>query len=63
MEIDYTFEVHVGIMGVSSHVERDLGWPDFSWQGECGVKTVSGSDVPMIIRDIQNQEEHQNELR
>jgi putative transposase len=46
------------IKGVSSHLVRHLGWIDFSWQGEYGVKTVSESDVSKVMQYIQNQEEH-----
>ncbi len=51
------------IKGVSSHLVRHMGWMDFSWQGEYGVKTVSESDVPKIMQYIQNQEEHHKNNR
>jgi REP element-mobilizing transposase RayT len=46
------------IKGSSSHLIRHRGWPDFAWQGEYGVKTVSESDLPRVIQYIQNQQEH-----
>jgi putative transposase len=46
------------IKGVSSHLVRRLGWTDFSWQGEYGVKTVSEQEVPKVMQYIHNQEKH-----
>ena len=50
------------IKGVSSHLVRHLGWTDFQWQGEYGVKTVSEGDVPMVMEYIQNQEGHHKRI-
>ncbi len=46
------------VKGASSHLVRHLGWSEFAWQSEYGVKTVSERDVPIVMRYIQNQEQH-----
>jgi putative transposase len=44
------------VKGASSHLVRHMGWSEFEWQAEYGVKTVSERDAPIVMRYIQNQE-------
>jgi putative transposase len=46
------------VKGVSSHLVRRSGWSDFKWQKEYAIKAVTESQLPIVIRYIQNQQKH-----
>ncbi len=50
------------VKGVSSHLASRLpgGDPDFAWQNEYGVLSVSESHLPTIVNYVEHQQEHHN---
>jgi len=53
------------VKGASSHLlnHRVSIETEFKWQGACAVFSISGADVPDVVKYIENQKQHHAQRR